>query len=163
VETGCGVDCPVGEVCNGSECVPSACENEVCSNGAWCDPVTGDCMNDPCAGVLCPSDQECEGGECVQGSGGSGGTGGSGGAGGSGGTAGSGGDAGTGGTAGGTSDGGPDGSVGEDPKGNWGLATGGGGCACETGIRSNKSTWMALLGILGLAAMMKRRSSRRGL
>ncbi|MCK6533674.1 MAG: hypothetical protein L6Q84_11955, partial [Polyangiaceae bacterium] len=133
--TGCGVDCPAGQVCSPSgdasyACEPNKCTADgglACSNGAWCDPTTGACGNDPCTGVKCPAGQQCVLGDCQWApEGGTDGGGGSdaGGAGGSGAKDGSAGDGGTSGSAG---------SAGssEAPKGVWGLATGGGGCACR--------------------------------
>jgi MYXO-CTERM domain-containing protein len=157
VETGCGQDCQAGEVCNGTECVPSACDDDTCPNGSYCDPLTGDCGNEPCSGVRCPAGQDCEDGECVEGAGGTGGTGG---AGGTGGTAGIGG---SGVTDGGTTDGsagtggGTTGPETDEAEGNWGLATGGGGCACETGVGSHRSGLALALGLIGIAAFAQRR------
>jgi MYXO-CTERM domain-containing protein len=164
VATGCGEDCPDGQVCDGTDCVPTACTEDTCPNGAYCDPLTGQCGNDPCAGVVCPAGEDCDDGQCVEGSGGSGGTGGTGGTGGFGGGTG-------GGTGGSTTDGGAgtDGSSGtggatgpvdDDAEGNWGLATGGGGCACETGVGSRKSGLALVLGLLGFAALTQRRRKR---
>ncbi|MDZ4063779.1 MAG: MopE-related protein, partial [Coriobacteriia bacterium] len=164
VETGCGVDCEPGQVCNGTDCVPSVCDDTTCPDGSYCDPLTGQCGNYPCAGVQCPSGQDCEDGECVEGSGGSGGSGGAGGAGGgsgTGGTSGTGG--GTSGTGGAETDAGADGSAPmEDPKGNWGLATGGGGCACATEVGSSRVGGIA--GLLMFAmALLARRGRRLGI
>ncbi|MBE7483864.1 MAG: hypothetical protein HS104_28355 [Polyangiaceae bacterium] len=170
--TGCGQDCPTGQVCAPAgdasfSCAPDKCQTEgglACSNGSYCDPATGACGNDPCTGVKCPSDAEwCQNGECVwkpeTGTGGTGGTSGTGGggAGGSGakdGGAASGGTAGTAGSAG----------SGEPPKGVWGLATGGGGCACRATGSSPRQTALALLMFAAAigAAGLRRRQSKVG-
>ncbi|GMV32171.1 MAG: hypothetical protein AMXMBFR59_42960 [Rhodanobacteraceae bacterium] len=114
--------------------------------------------------MKCPSDAEwCQNGECVwkpeTGTGGTGGTSGTGGggAGGSGakdGGAASGGTAGTAGSAG----------SGEPPKGVWGLATGGGGCACRATGSSPRQTALALLMFAAAigAAGLRRRQSKVG-
>ncbi len=167
--TGCGQDCPTGQVCAPAgdasfSCAPDKCQTEgglACSNGSYCDPATGACGNDPCTGVKCPSDAEwCQNGECVwkpeTGTGGTGGTSGTGGggAGGSGakdGGAGSGGTAGTAGSAG----------SGEPPKGVWGLATGGGGCACSSVGERERLTPAALL-LFALGALTFTRRRRHG-
>ncbi|MFO0571367.1 MAG: hypothetical protein U0263_37405 [Polyangiaceae bacterium] len=65
--TGCGSDCPSGQVCApsgdaGGTCVPDKCQTDgglPCSNGAWCDPATGACGNDPCTAIKCPTAQIC--------------------------------------------------------------------------------------------------------
>ena len=161
VPTGCEKACEAGQVCNGSECVDSKCSQEACDDGSYCDPLTGQCGNWPCEGVVCPSGQDCEEGECVEGGGGSGGSGGSSGSGGASGTGGqgaTGGASGTGGT--GEPDGGTGGKAKVEPKGNWGLATGGGGCACETGVGvGGKSGLLASL-LLGLSAFAWRRRNK---
>ncbi|MEB2310636.1 MAG: MopE-related protein [Sorangiineae bacterium] len=143
--TGCAQGCPDGEYClddgsGGFACQPSKCDADggaSCTDGYACDPKTGSCGNPPCAGVTCPAAQVCENGQCVWapegGTGGAGGAGATGGTGGAGATdggssGGSGGtrpDSGLGGAAGGTSNGGA------SAQGAWGLATGGGGCACR--------------------------------
>ncbi|MCA9594830.1 MAG: hypothetical protein KC776_16030 [Myxococcales bacterium] len=168
-DTGCGTDCANGEVCQpdgdgGFSCGPSKCVTEgglPCSNGAYCDPTTGQCGNDPCEGVVCPSGQVCAEGECdwapEAGTGGSSGTGG-GGSGGTGGKdGGAGGSTGTGGTGGGTTK-----PTNEEPQGVWGLATGGGGCACRTSGSERRvpAAPIALVGV-ALSAMALRRRRRR--
>ena len=162
VPTGCEKACEAGQVCNGSECVDSKCSQEACDDGSYCDPLTGQCGNWPCEGVVCPSGQDCEEGECVEGGGGSGGSGGSSGSGGASGTGGqgaTGGASGTGGT--GEPDAGTGGKAKEEHKGNWGLATGGGGCACETGVGTANSRWGMLAGLMaGLTVMLRRRQRR---
>ncbi len=160
--TGCGSDCPAGQVCAPAgdasfACAPNKCDTDgglACSSGAWCDPTTGACSNDPCTGVKCPAAQQCVAGECQwtpeTGTGGTGGTGGSGGAAGSDAAAGSGGTAGTAGSAGSAN----------TPKGVWGLATGGGGCACRAAPSSSRQTGFAALAFavaLGAAGARRRR------
>ena len=155
--TGCGAACPSGELC----VEPSDAGTEQC-----CDPMTTACGNDPCAGVQCPSGQFCDSfGQCVNppeppmgGTGGAGGAGG--GAGG----------AGTGARDGGAAAAGPDGSAAAGGTGGttrrpnevFGLATGGGGCACET-VRGSPPTpgALALAGLL-LGALGLRRRARNG-
>ncbi len=164
--TGCGVDCPAGQVCSPSgdasyACEPNKCTADgglACSNGAWCDPTTGACGNDPCTGVKCPAGQQCVLGDCQWApEGGTDGGGGSdaGGAGGSGAKDGSAG--GAGGAAGAA------GSA-EVPKGVWGLATGGGGCACSAVGGRERFTPAALL-LMALGALSftsRRRLGRAG-
>ena len=158
VDTGCGQDCPDGQVCDGTECVDTKCDEDTCPNGSYCDPLTGQCGNEPCSGVVCPDGEDCEDGQCVEGSGGSGGAGGAGGSGGGtsgtgGGTAGTGGlDGGTGGSAGGS------GSDEDEAQGNWGLATGGGGCACKA---ANSSRTGGIAGLLMLGMALLARGGRR--
>jgi MYXO-CTERM domain-containing protein len=56
-------------------------------------------------------------------------------------------------------EGGSTSSAGDD--GVWGLATGGGGCACTTtGARDDRSTLGLLCAALGLAAASRRRSKK---
>jgi hypothetical protein len=125
----------------------SQCTEDSCPNGAWCDPLTGMCADDPCTGVLCPDDQVCEGGDCF-------------------------GDMGQGGAGGGSSNGGAGGnaqSTGATPQtgaggagqqgGIFGLPTGGGGCACDVGDRGR--TGFFWLGGLLLGAVVARRRTRR--
>ncbi len=165
IPTGCGRECGADEICSEGTCIPTPCSEDSCPNGSHCDPLTGQCGNDPCSGVLCPAGQDCKAGECIAGAGGgSGGTGGAGGAAGAGGSAGVGGKAGSGGVGGGVpSDSGVEASSVDEAKGNWGLATGGGGCACETGVGNKKSGLTALVGLLmGLAFVRRRQTKRMG-
>jgi hypothetical protein len=146
-------------------CGPSRCATEAglpCSDGRYCNPLTGGCEDDPCSGVVCPTAQSCRNGECdwtpeTGGTGGTGGTMGSGGRdGGSDSSAGTGGTS-TGGTTGGAAGGGP-----TPPKGTWGLATGGGGCACRVGGEERRlASSGALLMALGVVVTAFRRKRRR--
>ncbi len=159
----CDPACVNGQVCdmtqNPPKCIDNQCPPGACPNGAYCDPVTGDCKDYPCEGVLCPSGQACQDGECVTDSG----TGGSGGgsstsssSSGSTSTSGSTSSSTSGmpGTGGGGAGGGPD-------KGVWGLATGGGGCFCDVGPGALKNRGTEALVALALAlsaARLRRRS-----
>ncbi len=175
VPTGCGVDCGVGMFCQqdadgGFACGPSRCMGAdgglACSNGAFCDPATGACGNDPCTAVKCPAGQECQAGECVEGEVDAGP-----GTGGAGGVTGTGGSGNTGNTMG-QSDAGRDASAGtggtttNQDRRVFGLATGGGGCAC----RATSSSGPAPIGgvllaglVLGAFAVRRRRTLRAGL
>jgi MYXO-CTERM domain-containing protein len=136
-----------------------------CPNGAYCDPATANCGDDPCTAVECPAGQECLVGECYEamtepdagppdgGGGGSPGTGGS---------------AGTPGTGGGGAvpDSGTGNSAGSgdstNPKANFGLATGGGGCACDVPASGSRGRGLGLLGAaLALALFRRRREPSR--
>ncbi|MBK7579152.1 MAG: hypothetical protein IPI67_03010 [Myxococcales bacterium] len=164
--TGCGVDCAPGQVCAGDgdagfACAPNKCTSDAglaCSNGSYCDPATGSCGNDPCTAVKCPAGQTCESGDCQWApEAGTGGTGGTSGTGGASGTAGK--DSGGAG-AGGTS--GSSGSAGSsEQKGVWGLATGGGGCACSSVGERGDRAWALALGGLALAVGVSRRRKGR--
>ncbi len=164
-DTGCGSDCPPGEYCqpgaDAGTCGPSKCATDAglaCSNGAYCDPATGSCENPPCTGVKCPSAQECVDGECQWApEGGLGGSGGTGGSGGSAGTANNdGGPGGSGGSGGGTGA-----SAGKEQKGVWGLATGGGGCACRTAGNKSRLGGTAALLFIGLGLSIAFRRNRK--
>ena len=178
VETCAGVTCGSGEACVGGQCAPTcspACgAGEVCdtaqsppvcvadkctspcADGACCDPLTGACGNCPCEGVVCPSGQECQNGDCFEGQGGTGGGGGSSTSSTSSGSSGTGTGTGTG--PGGTGSG----AGGESPHGVFGLATGGGGCACEVGAGAERGElrW-ALCAVAAAAAALRRRRSRQ--
>jgi len=158
--TGCATACPDGQVCSGGDagtCVKSKCDPNPCTDGSWCNPLTGACGNDPCSGVVCPSGQSCAAGQCVEvgvvdagtdakdgGKGGSGG-----------GTQADGAVGGSAGTAGGAVE--P-----EQDKGKYGLATGGGGCACKVGTtsRTPQAAGFATLVALGLLAARRRKRRR---
>jgi MYXO-CTERM domain-containing protein len=172
VDTGCGADCPSGQVCKpagdaGFACGPSECTGTLpCSDGAFCDPTTGDCGAFPCEAVVCPGSEVCRDGECVEpppppATGGAGGSGGSGATGATGGS----GAASSGGT-GAAGDGGPSGgSAGTgrpEDRGVFGLATGGGGCACRTTGTTGRlgTAGLGLLALVAGAAFMRRRRRR---
>ncbi len=147
----CSPACPAGETCDEGQtppvCVTDQCAADSCPNGGCCDPLTGQCGNCPCEGVICPADQKCVDDECVDDSMGQGGgsTTGS--------TTGAGGGSGTGSGVGG-------GAGGDDERGVWGLATGGGGCACST-ESSGSSSGLGLAAIaFGAAATFLRRRRR---
>ncbi len=185
--TGCSTTCPDGQVClpggadGGAACGPSKCAGGVdepaCSDGSYCDPLTGSCGNDPCSGVHCPSGQSCAAGECeLPATGGNTGGAGNGGNGGNGGGIDGGGavsnrDGGTG--VGGAGNGvGVGGSAGNGNSGNAGsgadnskavigLATGGGGCRCDLPARGTPGTGAVGLGAFLMAALATRRRGRR--
>ncbi len=160
VPTGCSVDCAPGTYCfpaatdgGTGTCGPSRCAADTCPN-QYCDPVTAQCGRDPCAGVVCPAGQACQAGECIlpppPASDGGVGTGGAQGAGG---TDGGHGTAGT-----GTSGSGPKGN----PKAGYGLATGGGGCACSLPSNSSHPERGGLFaGAFALFVLGARRRSRK--
>ena len=175
-DTGCGVDCTGADVCKpdgdgGFACGPSECTGAdggtVCANGAYCDPATGACGNDPCTGVACPAGQECQDGECVTAMG----TGGAGGAGGGAGTGATGGS--TGGTGGGgqqdasAGNGGGGNAPTKESRGVFGLATGGGGCACatvgseRTPARAFFACGLLMVAVAAAGARRRRRDARR--
>ena len=159
----CSPACGSGQVCDTSTTPPTCgadkCMPSPCTNGSCCDPITGACGNCPCAGVVCPSGQACEGGQCGHPQMGTG-------SGSSSATSGAGGNASTSATSsatGSTSTAGVGGST-----GIWGLATGGGGCACKvsgTGMMSGSSTGEIALviaaGLLGLGRRRRRASDAR--
>ncbi len=137
----CKPACAAGEICDltqtPSKCVPDKCNPNPCSaTGAYCDPKTGMCGNDPCSGVVCPSGEVCSQGQCgaeSQGSSSSSGA-----------------------SAASSSSGG------DLPL--WGLSTGGGGCSCEVsgGSDGKRAPDGALLAVVGLAAASTRRRRREG-
>jgi MYXO-CTERM domain-containing protein len=154
VSSECDPACADDEVCRSNadgdfECGSSLCEERdgvpTCSDGSYCDPVTGSCGDFPCAGVYCPADQHCREGECVadeeQGAGG------------------------------GSSESAPGGAAGEPSASaegaesrerrdkRWGLATGGSWCAHRPGSPSSPHAWILVLG--GLIALRRRRRGCR--
>ncbi|EYF02009.1 Hypothetical protein CAP_7488 [Chondromyces apiculatus DSM 436] len=146
----CTPACDPGQACNTAQTPPTCttCLGQ-CPSGC-CDPVTGQCGDCPCTGVVCPEGQTCSDGSCFDTSSGPG-TGGAGGTGGSGGS----------GTT--SSSTGTQGGVGGDEGGVWGLPTGGGGCSCEVGPGARSSNaWGAFAGLgLGLLLMRRRRRDPR--
>jgi MYXO-CTERM domain-containing protein len=151
VPTGCAQPCPAGEICHpgdgGGFCWPSNCGGDggtVCTQGLYCDPVTGQCGDDPCTAVHCPGAQVCKAGECYwapeAGTDGGGGSGGSA-------------------TDGGGGSGATDGGTKEEPSGIWKLATGG-GCACRAAGTRSDGGWLAA-GLLAAITALRRRRPRR--
>ena len=150
----CSPACAASETCDRTKsppaCVANLCPSTTCTNGSCCDPVTGACGNCPCAGVVCPDGQTCveATGECATstpttstgtGAGGGAATATSGGA--------------TGATT--TSSTGAGGA-----HGVFGLATGGGGCACEVGPRPTDGAagrWALAALLVGLVEARRRR------
>ncbi len=60
-ETSCGsVSCDAGEICRRGVCEDDLCVDVICGSGEVCDPASGDCVNDECAGVLCPEETRCD-------------------------------------------------------------------------------------------------------
>lgn len=154
--TGCAQECPDGQVCSGGDagtCIKTKCDPNPCTDGKWCNPATGSCGNDPCSGVVCPSGQSCENGQCFisqvpdAGADADSGKGGSGGAKPDGSTAGNAGNA-------GSTEPAPD-------KGKYGLATGGGGCACKVGSTSSAPQGAGFAALVGIALLAARRRRRQ--
>jgi MYXO-CTERM domain-containing protein len=138
---GCSPACGPGQACDLGQdpptCGPDKCQPNPCTDGSFCDPVTGQCGNDPCTGVLCPGDLECSAGQCVRKAVSSSSSS----------------------SGGGSSGGGSGGAGGATPKGVWGLATGGGGCSCEAGPGAMRAggAWA----LVALAVAMARRRRKR--
>jgi MYXO-CTERM domain-containing protein len=153
----CDPACPEGQVCDekangGPTCVPTKC-TQPCANGGYCDPLTGICGDDPCAGVVCPEGQACKDGSCgdPQGSNTS--------SSGSGATSGSGAGGGSSGNAGAV---GSSAASGGGSKGVFGLPTGGGGVSCAVGHAPGSGSKRSF-GWLALAAAAAVWSRRRRL
>jgi len=53
-----GVQCGQGQVCRDGACTATGCA--VDCGDAYCDPMTGMCVADPCQGVQCPPLQVCD-------------------------------------------------------------------------------------------------------
>ena len=152
----CDPPCQQGEVCDLSQtpptCVTDLCPQDFCADGSCCDDITGECGACPCEGVICPDGQVCDAdtGECILGSMGEGG-----------GSSVASSAAATGSAAAsGAGTGGGNGEGAADANGVWGLATGGGGCACEAAGTSSRPDGTALLA-LGLAVAGLRKKRRR--
>jgi hypothetical protein len=160
--------CGAGKICDKAQgaCVDATCKG--CKVGQTCSP-TGECVADPCEGVLCPAGQRCDDGECFTASGAAGSAGASGAAGASGsstagsgtsGAAGSG--AGTGGTGvAGSSTNGAGGGVSAVTK-PIGLTTGGGGCTCSTGVGAPTGALGSLSLLLAALPALRRRARSAG-
>ncbi len=154
--TGCSEPCDQDEVCLPTgECGQSPCRTEEdalpCSDGAYCEPTTGACVDDPCTGVHCPAGQVCAAGECYRDT--------TAGAGGAGGTENGGSDAGR--SSSGEAGNGPGSGSADEPRGNWGLASGGGGCSCRIRSGPSGSAAAAALALAALALQGRRRRSQR--
>jgi MYXO-CTERM domain-containing protein len=149
---GCNPACDAGKYCDLSQspptCVDDKCTAGACAGGGCCNPLTGACGDCPCEGVLCPTGQTCADGNCSGPSSSSSSSGAGGAGGGSTTSSSSSGNGGAGGT--------------NEDKGVYGLATGGGGCACEAGPGASRSSAgaLALLG-LSLIAFRRRRAAGR--
>jgi len=152
----CQPPCGNGEYCDMTQdppsCETSQCTDQSCPNGGCCDPTDGSCGTCPCEGVICPEGQKCADGECEysQNEGGGGAGGGS--------SEGGGGNSGTGasGAHGGNS------GDGDGDNGLWGLATGGGGCACDVSGRDDSPIGLGAVGLAMLVLTRRRRERRAG-
>ena len=153
--TGCSEACDVDELClDTGECGSSLCGEQgggaTCSDGAYCEPATGACIDDPCTGVHCPDGQSCTGGECFGDAAAAGASGGAGGAENDSETAGAAGIASAG-------EGGASGPEGEAKKKE---EKGFLGCACRVETQSNG--YLGMLGLLvGTALLGRRRRSSK--
>lgn len=156
--------CPGESMCIEAQCaIPCADGEFPCPPGLYCNPDNY-CLKLTCDQITCEPGQVCMDGMCVDdpnssssssSGGGSGGSGGIAGAGGTAGSAGMGGAAGMGGTAE------TGGSGGEPDNGQYGLATGGGGCKC--GIASDERRDAPFVAaIMALACLSRARRLSRG-
>ncbi len=144
-------DCPLGQVCKSGYCTPIDCTGK-CAGGTVCNPKTGLCE---------AADGGAAGAAGSAGSGGAKPDGGKAGAGGgSSGNAGSAGSTSTGGSTSAAGAGNPEDSDGDGKPDKWGLATGGGGCACGTSPNRVPFSSALLLSLVSLATILRRRSSR---
>ena len=151
--TGCDTACASDEVCLATEeCGPSACRQQddtpACSDGSYCEPSTGACIDNPCAGVHCPEGQRCETGECWldpsrNGQAGSG----------------QGGSSGSSGTANGHSGAANATGATDTSRGQWALTTGGGGCGCQ--LPSTRPPSLGWAGLLLAGLVLRRRRGRQ--
>jgi hypothetical protein len=152
------------EVCNGvdDDCNGTIDDGSPCAEGLVCRD--GQCLS-PCAGgeFPCPGGEACIDQVCVPNAG-TGGSGGEGGAAGAGGTTAQGGTGGatttTAGGAGGQTSGSMTSNVVADDDNVYGLASGGGGCACNLPGDLPGDRRGLLMAALGLVALGRRRSSR---
>ena len=122
------------------------------SERGCCDSATGACGSCPCEGVLCPEGQVCEADECVLDTTGEGGNG----------AGGSGSQGGNGGEGAASQQGGSSASGGPPDERIWGLATGGGGCACSLSEPRDNSRQAGLAGLLLALALMRPRKRAPG-
>ncbi len=161
----CSPSCGDDQVCDFSqtpaECVDSQCNEDSCPNGGCCDPFTGACGACPCEGVTCPGEAVCVADECVdpdQGTTGSGG-------GGPGATTSTsaGGEGASSAATGSTGANTPAGAGGGASTGGvFGLATGGGGCACEVGAGADDRDVSGRFAAVAAAALLLAARRRRG-
>jgi hypothetical protein len=172
-EDTCNPPCSSGLVCNPATllCEADRCEGSgtggagggagggggagttgpvACVDGSCCDPLTGQCGDCPCEGIVCPDGQECLDDECW-GAGGAG----------TGGTGGIGGGVVGGGGAGGTSSGGTGSVPQSDSPEVWRQSSGGGGCACELSARQRPGDSWRWLGLAALALTLGTRRRRK--
>jgi MYXO-CTERM domain-containing protein len=158
----CDPACPADQVCDTTQsppvCINDQCMPNPCLDGAYCDPITGSCVDDPCAGVLCPDNQACMNGDCFPDTSGTGGAGGGSASATSSVTSSASASASGGGVGGAGGVGG--GPVRDD--GTWGLPTGGGGCACEVGPGARAAREGGALAAIALAIAAARLRRRRG-
>ncbi|HEY8432510.1 MAG TPA: sialidase family protein, partial [Sandaracinaceae bacterium] len=129
VATGCEAACRAGQVCDAEsgECVADPCIGVVCPTGEVCDPAAGGCVDDPCRNITCPGEGEvCRLGECYS-----------------------------------ASSGLPDGGVafdaGVEPERV--LAAGGFGCAVTPRAGGAGLAWLAILALAALGVRRRRRAA----
>ncbi|EYF00735.1 vWA domain-containing protein [Chondromyces apiculatus] len=145
--------CPGASQCVSGQCaIPCDAGEFACPPGLLCKE--GFCLKATCDDITCPSGQVCEEGVCVDPSGTGGGSASGGGTGGTGGT---------GGDTSSTSTTTPSGGGETPPRGVYGQAVGGGGCAtAPTGARSTASGgWLIVAAACAAATALRRRAARR--
>jgi Notch 1 len=146
--------CPGGQVCVGDFCQVADCTG-TCRAGEVCDRATGLCVaGGTDGGAGSGGSSGTDGGAGNAGASASGGTSADGGAGTSG-ASGSGGSSANAGTSSAPND-----SDGDGRPDQWGLATGGGGCACATAPRRGADGWALAALVLGLTVVGRRRATR---